>query len=250
MRQLHPSAADPGELTPPVMELDYETKSPEYFACARQEMLPFLPADCRRLLDVGCGAGLFGEMVKRRREVEVWGVEPVRSVAAKASVKLDHVIVGTFSPQAELPEGAFDCIIFNDVLEHMMAPEQALRYAKTLLSPDGSIVASIPNIRYLPILWPLVVRGGWEYGDCGVLDRTHVRFFTRSSIIAMFQHEGYVVSHVSGINPYEGIPRASKRLWRAYEFMNTVFFRRFNDLRFQQFAVVAQPTPTQCARGL
>ncbi|HXU21684.1 MAG TPA: class I SAM-dependent methyltransferase [Verrucomicrobiae bacterium] len=242
MRQGHPSAADLGELAPPMMELDYAKKPADYFTVERQEMLPFLPPNCRRLLDVGCGAGAFGEMVKRKKKVEVWGVEPVSSVAAEASTKLDHVIVGTFSPQTELPEESFDCIVFNDVLEHMLAPEQALRYATSLLSCTGSIVASIPNIRYLPILWRLAVRGGWKYEDCGVLDRTHVRFFTRSSIIAMFQSEGYVVSDISGINPYQGIPQASKRLWNAYEFMNALFFRKFNDLKFQQFAVVAQPT--------
>lgn len=229
------------ELTPRVMVLDYETKAVDYFAVARQEMLPFLPSDCRRLLDVGCGAGTFGELVKQRQEVEVWGVEPVGSVAAKAAAKLDHVVSGTFGPQTGLPEGTFDCIVFNDVLEHMFAPELALRYAKALLSPAGSIVASIPNVRYLPILWRLLVHGGWDYTDCGVLDKTHVRFFTRSSIISMFQSEGYVVRGISGINPYAGIPRASRRLWRAYGLMNSLFFQKFNDLKFQQFAVVAQP---------
>ena len=250
MTRLHPSAADWEGLVPEMTELDYATKPADYFTVERQEMLPFLPPNCRRLLDVGCGAGAFGQMVKRKREVEVWGVEPVSSVAAMASVKLDRVVVGTFCPRSDLPQGTFDCIVFNDVLEHMLAPEQALRYAKSLLSRSGSIVASIPNIRYLPVLWHLVVRGGWKYEDCGVLDRTHVRFFTRSSIIAMFQSEGYVVSIALGINPYAGIPRASKRLWRAYEFMDALSFRKFNDLRFQQFAVVAQPTPTQHGRGL
>jgi 2-polyprenyl-3-methyl-5-hydroxy-6-metoxy-1,4-benzoquinol methylase len=250
MGQLHPSAADLGELAPPMLEFDYETKAIDYFTLARQEMLPFVRSDCRRLLDVGCGAGAFGELVKERQEVEVWGVEPIRSVAAKAAAKLDHVIVGAFGPETDLPEGTFDCIVFNDVLEHMVAPELALRYARTLLAPTGSIVASIPNIRNLPILWRLVVRGGWEYQDCGVLDRTHVRFFTRSSITAMFQSEGYAVSGISGINPHAGVPQASKNLQRAYEFMNALFFQKFNDLRFQQFAVVAQPTPAPCGRGL
>jgi 2-polyprenyl-3-methyl-5-hydroxy-6-metoxy-1,4-benzoquinol methylase len=244
MEQLHPSAADLGELAPPMMEFDYKTKAVDYFTVARQEMLPFLPAACRRLLDVGCAAGVFGEMVKQHRDTEIWGVEPLSSVAAKASARLDHVVVGTFCPQTALPEEFFDCIVFNDVLEHMVEPEQALRYAMSLLSPNGSIVASIPNVRYLPILWMLAARGSWKYGDCGVLDRTHLRFFTRSSIIEMFQSEGYAVKHISGINSRAGIPQASARLWRAYEFMNALFLRKFNDVKFQQFAVIAQPTPT------
>lgn len=231
-------------LAPRTMESDYETKAADYFTLARQEMLPFLPPNCHRLLDVGCGAGVFGEIVRRNHKVEVWGVEPISAVAEEASAKLDHVVVGTFGPQIELPEKAFDCIIFNDVLEHMVAPEEALRYAKTLLTHGGLIVASIPNIRYLPILWFLVAHGRWKYEDCGVLDKTHVRFFTRSSIIAMFQSEGYTVESISGINPRAGIPQSSKRLWKAYEFVNALSFQKFDDLRFQQFAVVAQPTPT------
>lgn len=222
---------------------DYETKAADYFRLARHEIVPFLPSDCRRLLDVGCGAGVFGETVRRTRKIEVWGVEPIGTIAAEASAKLDHVVVGTFGPQTELPEKTFDCIVFNDVLEHMVAPEKALKYARTLLTDDGFIVASIPNIRYLPILWPLIVGGRWKYEDCGVLDKTHVRFFTRSSIITMFQSEGYTVGTVSGINPRAGIPQSSKRLWRAYEFVNTLSFQKFDDLRFQQFVVVAQPTP-------
>ena len=244
MKPLHPSAADLGELAPRIMEVDYDSKPADYFALGRNEMLPFLPADCRRLLDVGCGAGVFGQTVKQTREVEVWGVEPVPSAAVKASARLDHVVVGSFCSQTGLPEGAFDCIVFNDVLEHMLEPEQALRYAKSLLSDNGCIVASIPNIRYLPVLWHLVARGEWKYGDCGVWDRTHVRFFTKSSILAMFQNEGYSVRSISGINSREGIPAASRRLWRAYEFVNLIFVRNFDDMKFQQFAVIAQPTPT------
>jgi 2-polyprenyl-3-methyl-5-hydroxy-6-metoxy-1,4-benzoquinol methylase len=230
--------------------LDYETKPVDYFSVERQEMLPFLPPNCRRLLDVGCGAGVFGEMVKQGREVEVWGVEPVASAAEKASARLDRVIIGDFCPQVGLPEGAFDCIVFNDVLEHMLEPEQALRYAKSLLSHNGCIVASIPNIRYLPILWHLAARGEWNYGDCGVWDRTHVRFFTKSSIVAMFENEGYAVRSISGINSRQGIPAASGRLWKTYEFLNLLFFRKFDDLKFQQFAVIAQPATAPRAEDI
>jgi len=229
---------------------DYETKAADYFRLARQEIVPFLPSNCRCLLDVGCGAGVFGEMVRRNRKIEVWGVEPLSSVAAEASAKLDHVVVGSFGPETDLPEKTFDCIVFNDVLEHMMAPEKALRYARTLLTDDGFIVASIPNIRYLPILWPLMVGGKWKYEDCGVLDKTHVRFFTRSSIITMFQSEGFTVGRISGINARAGIPQSSKRLWRAYEFVNALSFQKFDDLRFQQFVVVAQPTPILRSGGI
>jgi 2-polyprenyl-3-methyl-5-hydroxy-6-metoxy-1,4-benzoquinol methylase len=112
-------------MTAVIEQLDYETKAGDYFAEARAEMLPFVPANCHRLLDVGCGVGGFGASLKETRQIEIWGVELVSSVAAKATTKLDRVITGLFEPETKLPSGAFDCIVFNDVLEHMIAPEQA-----------------------------------------------------------------------------------------------------------------------------
>ena len=227
---------------PPTTELDYASKSADYFTEARPEMLCFVPTNCRRLLDVGCGTGGFGASLKKQnRQIEVWGVEPFASAAAKAADKLDRVITGPFGPETDLPAGAFDCIVFNDVLEHMVEPEQALRYAKLLLSAGGTILASIPNVRHFPLLWQLGIRGSWEYGDCGLLDRTHLRFFTKSSILRMFQNEGYEVRSISGINPYVGVPNASRRLWFAYRVANALFMGKFTDLKFQQFAVVAEP---------
>lgn len=249
-RQSCAGAAEPVELNSRLMALDYDSKPADYFALGRNEMLPFLPRDCKRLLDVGCGAGAFGELIKQSHDVEVWGVEAAPSVAATASTRLDRVIVGDFGPQNGLPHGVFDCIVFNDVLEHMLEPEQALRYAKSLLSHNGCIVASIPNIRYLPVLWHLAARGEWNYADCGVWDRTHVRFFTKSSIVALFENEGYTVRSVSGINSRQGIPGASGRLWKTYEFVNLLFFRKFEDMKFQQFAVIAQRATTPSAEGI
>jgi SAM-dependent methyltransferase len=229
---------------PSASELDYTAKSADYFAEARPEMLSFVPANCRRLLDVGCGTGTFGASLKQSRQIEVWGVEPFASAAAIAADRLDRVIIGPFGPETDVPAGAFDCIVFNDVLEHMVAPERALRYAKLLLSAGGTILASIPNVRYFPFMWQLGVRGNWEYGDCGILDRTHLRFFTKSSILRLFQNEGYAVRSISGINPYMGVPNASRRLWFAYRIANALFMGRFADLKFLQFAVVAEPIAT------
>jgi 2-polyprenyl-3-methyl-5-hydroxy-6-metoxy-1,4-benzoquinol methylase len=229
---------------PPPTELDYASKTAEYFAEARPEMLSFVPTNCRRLLDVGCGTGTFGASLKQSRQIEVWGVEPFASAAAIAADKLNRVIIGPFEPETDLPAGAFDCIVFNDVLEHMVEPERALRYAKHLLSAGGTILASIPNVRYLPVLWQLAVCGRWDYEDCGVLDKTHLRFFTRSSMLRMFQDEGYTVKSIDGINPYQGIPNVRRRLWRAYRIVNAVAFGQLSDMKYLQFVVVAEPSVT------
>jgi len=223
-------------------ELGYEVKSADYFQCERHEMLPFIPVDCRRVLDVGCAEGAFGESLKRLRGIEVWGVEPFHSAAEKAKSKLDWVVEGVFGPELALPEGTFDCILFNDVLEHLPAPEAALRYARSLLSPEGVVVASIPNIRSFPTIWQLMFHARWEYQDSGILDRTHLRFFTKSSIVGMFEREGFALESIAGINAYLGTPQPSKRLWTAYKLANAFLAGRIGDMKFLQFAVVAKPT--------
>ena len=219
---------------------NYKTTPDGYFEWKRPEILPFVPSDCHRLLDVGCGAGAFGESLKHTRKIEIWGVEPVSTAAEKASARLDHVVNGTFGPESALPAGAFDCIVFNDVLEHMITPEEALRYAKTLLSRGGIIIASIPNIQYFPILWQLAFHARWEYADLGVLDKTHLRFFTKSSLVKLFQSEGYSLESIRGINAYSGFPQASRRLWIPYKVVNGLFLGRFAEMKFPQFVVVAK----------
>ena len=219
---------------------DYGAKPASYFEETREEMLRFIPESSRRLLDVGCGSGGFGALLKKSRPAEVWGVEPFASAARLAAGRLDRVIHGAFPPDGELPVSYFDCITFNDVLEHLVDPYSALRYARTLLSPQGVVVCSIPNIRHFPTIWRLLIHGEWKYRDCGTLDKTHLRFFTRSSIIEAFQREGYSIETVVGINSYRGVPDCSLRVWKLYKAINALTRGKFDDLKFQQFAVVAR----------
>jgi 2-polyprenyl-3-methyl-5-hydroxy-6-metoxy-1,4-benzoquinol methylase len=214
----------------------YESKSEEYFGYSRPEMLQFVPADCKRILDVGCGQGAFGELLKRTRNLEVWGIEPVAAAAAKAATKIDRVIEGGFDAEAGLPPESLDAIVFNDVLEHLMDPAGALDLSKKLLRPGGAIIASIPNIRHFPTMWELIVRREWQYRDSGILDRTHLRFFTQKSILALFADCGFNVNRISGINPHFGWTR--RQLLR-FKVLNGVTFNMIEDMKYLQFAVVA-----------
>ena len=116
----------------------------EYYAYRRDEVLKYIPtANLEKVLDVGCGEGVFAAYIKKRYGLEVWGVELMEGEAKKAKAVLDKVLHGSFDQVYEkLPSTYFDCIVFNDVLEHMVNPYDVLDKAKTLLSHNGFIVRS------------------------------------------------------------------------------------------------------------
>ena len=220
----------------------YASKPEEYFECPRSEMLEYVPSLCRRVLDVGCGTGSFGASIRKRTGCEVWGVESNAGSIQKAEQNIDKVFHGYFGPELELPPGYFDCIVFNDVLEHMLDPASTLVLARALLSSGGCIVASIPNIRQFPTVWKLVIRGEWEYQECGILDKTHLRFFTRLSIMRLFQGAGFAIQRIDGISPFVSHGGSGdKALWRRYSLFSWLPITQIKDMRYQQFAIVAKP---------
>jgi SAM-dependent methyltransferase len=227
----------------------YEKKPQEYFEDDRPEMLSLIPEGVRRVLDVGCGSGRFGELVKRGRGSEVWGVEICATACREAEGRLDRVLQGEFSDSLPLPKNAFDAVVFNDCLEHLVDPWAALRFAEQLLTETGVVVASIPNIRHFPTLWRLVVRKEWHYTDWGILDRTHLRFFTRQTIGELFQEAGYEICELRGIRPFWSVDGDGNWSWsRYFKVLNLLTLGRISDMKFLQYAVVARPACTSSGR--
>jgi 2-polyprenyl-3-methyl-5-hydroxy-6-metoxy-1,4-benzoquinol methylase len=219
---------------------DYASKPEYYYECLRPEMLAYVPPLCRSVLDVGCGTGNFGASIRKRTGCEVWGVESNAESIRKAEQNIDKVFHGYFGPELDLPPGYFDCIVFNDVLEHMLDPASALVLARALLSSGGCIVASIPNIRQFPTVWRLIIGGDWQYQEIGILDKTHLRFFTRLSIMRLFQGAGFEIQRIDGINPFCSNGSGDKALWRRYSLFSWLPINRIKDMRYQQFAIVAK----------
>jgi len=203
-------------------------------------MLEYVPSLCRRVLDVGCGTGNFGASIRKRTGCEVWGVESNAESIQKAEQNIDKVFHGYFGPELDLPPGYFDCIVFNDVLEHMLDPASALVITRALLSSGGCIVASIPNIRQFPTVWKLVIGGDWQYQEIGILDKTHLRFFTRLSTMRLFQEAGFEIQRIDGINPFCSSGYDDNALWRRYSLFSWLPINRIKDMRYQQFAIVAK----------
>jgi 2-polyprenyl-3-methyl-5-hydroxy-6-metoxy-1,4-benzoquinol methylase len=171
-------------------------------------MLRFVPDGVRRILDVGCGAGVFGAGLRRRpNRPEVWGVEPHEDAAAEAARRLDRVVLGRYPEVIDELEGPFDCVVFNDVLEHLVDPWDALRRTQGVAGPDGCVVASIPNLRNWRSILDLVRHGDFPYASSGVHDVTHLRWFTRRSAVAAFEEAGWRVDRAEMTNPFR-FPKA------------------------------------------
>jgi SAM-dependent methyltransferase len=160
-----------------------------YFATARSEILPFLPAKVARLLDLGCGTGATVALVRNARAVE-WagGVEIDASAAQEARAHCERVFVGDAVSQpfdAEIAPASLDLVLSLDVLEHLADPWTMVRRLSALLAPGGRLILSVPNIRNWKFLWRLATRGDFHYRDAGLLDRTHLRFFVRETAIEL-----------------------------------------------------------------
>lgn len=195
----------------------------------RAEVLPFLPA-ADAVLDVGCSTGRFCAVIKRARpETTVWGIEPHTEAAEQARSHADHVITGLFPEDLPADAPKFDAVFFNDVLEHLVDPWDILARTRPLLSGRGVVVASIPNARYWELLFELVFRRNFQYTEAGILDRTHLRFFTKSTMEQLFSSSGYEIELCQPIN--------SATSWKV-ALMSLLFG---SDIRHLQYVVVGRP---------
>lgn len=209
----------------------YQDKGTSYYNHTRKELLPFLPEKLDTILDIGCGTGNFGLMIKELYNCIVWGIEPNPQSALEAGKKLQKVINAPFDNEINISPGQkFDCIFFNDVLEHLTDPAEALITCKNLLNPDGYIIASIPNIRWYPVILSLLRYKDFKYEAAGVMDKTHLRFFTQKSMIRLFETSGYRVLRSEGIN---------KDNFTFFNILNFFLFNTQEDMKYPQFVIVA-----------
>lgn len=160
-----------------------------YYHGARTEILPHLPSNPKRLLELGCSAGGTFAAIKAMYP-DIWGagVELHTESSVAAKVHFDIVWNGTVEDtpwDKEIPPASLDVILCLDILEHLVDPWSVVRRLSPLLAPGGVLIISIPNIRNLKFIRKLLFKGDFRYRDAGLLDRTHLRFFTRETGIEM-----------------------------------------------------------------
>jgi 2-polyprenyl-3-methyl-5-hydroxy-6-metoxy-1,4-benzoquinol methylase len=209
-------------------------KQDDYYARARTDITAMVPRGARRILEVGCGSGNTLDHLKQNG-IGTWhgGVEINADMATEA---VDRVCIEPIEAVLSMDDDLsaienFDVILCLDILEHLVDPWTVLRSLVGHLSEGGTVIASIPNIRFYKALLPLVLKGEWSYEESGVLDSTHLRFFTRETAVAMVRDAGLEVTAVE--------PTALKP-WKNKWIINKLMGGRLIDFYAYNYRIVGR----------
>ncbi len=196
-------------------------------------MIEFVPESAKKVLEVDAVVVVLGLCSKKNDPVLKFGelnrarMWPEKHL--KSWIKLSAELSKPASPNSK--DQKFDCIVFNDVLEHLVNPEIALKDSKQYLSENGTVVASIPNILHFYQIWAILKDQDWKYEESGILDNTHLRFFTKKSILRLFENCGYEVTRLDGINPSYG---------HTFSIFRLFTLGHISDWKYVQFAIQAK----------
>ena len=154
-------------------------------------VLSHLPSGAR-VLDIGCGTGALATLMRDLGAAQVIGIEPHAVRAAAARDRGLHVLEREFSPSVVEEYGRFDVVVLADVLEHLPDPAKLLLEVRTALAPEGIVLASVPNVAHWSVRRSLA-GGRFEYEPFGIMDATHLRWFTRQTFGRLFATTGFEV---------------------------------------------------------
>ena len=164
-------------------------------AQSRDDLLPFIPETARSLLELGCGEGALGALVKQRQRCRVVGVEIDQDAAAIARKRIDDVYCGDVNHIIELLNERFECIVTSEIIEHVDDPWSLLAELRRITAKGGRLVVSIPNIANASIAGDLL-RGRFDYTYIGLTCAGHLRFFTRSTIEELLAIAGWTLEQI------------------------------------------------------
>ena len=166
------------------------------YESGREDLLAHVPADAKEILDVGCARGLFGELLKKRQECRVTGIDMDKQLLEYAEKRIDLAIHGEI--EEEIAGGGlkkYDAIVCGDVIEHLRDPWRVVRMLANHLNRNGLFIASTPNICNWAVIHELLA-GEWNYVPFSILSGAHIRFFTRSTFTDLFRDAGYGIRGV------------------------------------------------------
>lgn len=212
---------------------------------SRPDILRLIPPTTSQLLDVGCSIGQLGKEAKQLISgLRASGIEVDNEMAEVAKGNMDRVIIAdlnSFDFAEHFQAGEFDCIVFADVLEHTVDPWTILKSAVAVLSASGVVITSIPNVRHFSTLFSLGIKGEWPCRSRGIHDRTHLRFFTRSTIVNMLRSAG-----LSIVKESRNLRLVERGLWidRAAILLDLPVLRHFFTFQYLHCSKPAKATVT------
>lgn len=172
-----------------------------YYNSVNEDLLALLPTGAQAVLEIGCGAAALAARYRQRNPgCHYTGVEFNPVAAGRAAAVLDRLIEGDVEalvPETLAAPGSLDLIVYGDVLEHLREPWAVVRAHRALLRPNGVMAACLPNVQHWLVVRDLLL-GHWTYADAGVMDRTHLRFFTPEGAAALFTGAGLAVEQIVG----------------------------------------------------
>jgi 2-polyprenyl-3-methyl-5-hydroxy-6-metoxy-1,4-benzoquinol methylase len=215
----------------------YQDKRKSYFNNPRIDLIGLIPPNINnRILELGAGGGdTLVEIKRLKLAQEVVGVELMSLTdSQQENSEIDRLIIGNIEEiELDLPENYFDVIICGDVIEHLIDPWNVLRKLHKHLKDSGVIIVSIPNIREYHILYRILILADFKYGDRGILDRTHLRFFCKKNIISLLTSTMYTPVSINSIFKLE--KKISKK-----KIIDILTFGLIRDFLTAQYVVVAR----------
>jgi 2-polyprenyl-3-methyl-5-hydroxy-6-metoxy-1,4-benzoquinol methylase len=172
----------------------------DYYVAQRPEFVSFVGQSgaFATAIDIGCAGGKLGADLLRQGIVGACdGIEPFPDAATLAQGNLRQVWQGGLETVAnEVPWAQYELLLMADVLEHLVDPWSALRLLHDSTAPGCRLALSVPNVRHYKVVLPLLFRGEFRYRDHGIMDRTHLHFYTSDSITETLAECGWKVVRV------------------------------------------------------
>jgi len=200
----------------------YSIKANQYFEGVRRTFLDILPPNrTGRLLELGCGTGNTAATARAHGKCG-WscGIELCEEPAAQARTRLDRVIVGDIEQlDIDLPPKSFDVLLMSEVLEHLRDPARVLVRLRHHLRAGALVLAGSPNVCHYSVIL-MLLRGRWDYERDGIMDETHLRWFSPATYRRLFENAGYIVDQVRPASPLHTKARiANALLLRRFEYL-------------------------------